>query len=96
MVYGKTLTVKDINHLYEFRYIIESHALMKCASYSDISLSIERLYGIIDKMSDKFISASEFSSLDMDFHKTIVIMSHNKSLINLGMEWKRSLNPFLK
>ncbi|QGQ94109.1 GntR family transcriptional regulator [Paenibacillus psychroresistens] len=84
----KRFTVKDIQHLYEFRYILESHAVLKCANYADISISIERLYGILDKMSNNRITASEFSSLDMDFHKTIVIMSHNKSLIQswYGME----------
>jgi GntR family transcriptional regulator of gluconate operon len=77
----RTFTAQDIHNLYEFRYMLECQSIMTALSQADRKLPIKELLATADIMSRPITTTEEFSSRDMEFHRLLVSLSNNKSLL---------------
>jgi GntR family transcriptional regulator of gluconate operon len=80
------LSLKDVEELYDVRYVIESFVQQRLASGNQERL-IAKLNQIIDKMelAIKYKDVIEFSHQDFSFHEAIIAAVEHKRILHL---WK--------
>ncbi|WP_435925877.1 GntR family transcriptional regulator [Paenibacillus sp. DYY-L-2] len=78
------LHLKDIEELYDVRYLIESFAWQRLAA-DDPSVRIARLQQIIDKMelAAKYHDVVEFAFQDLSFHEAIITSAKHSRILHL-------------
>ncbi|RYL94856.1 GntR family transcriptional regulator [Sporolactobacillus sp. THM7-4] len=78
------LDVKDIQELYDVRYLIESFAQQRIPE-QNLDPLIMTLYQIIDQMelALKYQNSSDFAYHDLTFHETIILATNHSRIINL-------------
>ncbi|BBI35470.1 GntR family transcriptional regulator [Cohnella abietis] len=72
---------QDIRNLFEFRYMLESFSVIRWIANPSELFAMNEFMMILANMRDLTISTDEFSQWDMLFHRSIVSLSANKSLI---------------
>lgn len=73
--------IQDIRNLFEFRVLLETMAAEKWIADESSSFPHDDFREILGQMAKKTITSEEFSEWDMRFHKRIVELSDNKSLL---------------
>lgn len=78
------LQVKDIEELYDVRYLIESFSWRRLAS-ADPTPIIAKLHQIVDKMelASKYRDVVEFAYQDLTFHEHIITAANHARLMHL-------------
>lgn len=78
------LLVKDVEELYDVRYLIESFAWQRLAE-EDPAQVIDRLQQIVDKMelAAKYQDVVEFAYQDLAFHELIITSSKHTRIVHL-------------
>jgi DNA-binding GntR family transcriptional regulator len=74
-------TFQDIHNLFEFRFMLESQSIKKWIHHDQRALPEDEFKILLDKMQKSYISSEQFSEYDMEFHKKIVHLSNDKSMI---------------
>lgn len=77
----------DIRNLFALRLVLESMSVVQWAE-SRSAFPHEQFTAIIGRMSDRTVADAEFSLWDMRFHRKLIELSGNKSLLQSwnGME----------
>ncbi|RYM05369.1 GntR family transcriptional regulator [Sporolactobacillus sp. THM7-7] len=84
------LDLKDIQELYDVRYLIENFAQQRIPQ-QNLGKLITDLNQIIDQMelALKYQNHSEFAYQDLTFHETMIIETHHSRIINLWNSLRR-------
>lgn len=77
-----SVTPDDIHDIYDFRLLIETHAVRRAAERADAA-GIARLRGHADQMAEaiRFDNAERIAGPDVLFHHEIVVISGSKRLV---------------
>ncbi|MBP1931749.1 GntR family transcriptional regulator [Ammoniphilus resinae] len=90
------LTTKDIEELYDVRYLLEGFAMQRIATHFDKS-QIVLLEQLIEKMelTAKHEDYMEFSYYDIQFHDTIIKAAEHSRILHLWKSIRQILLTFL-
>jgi len=77
-----SVTPDDIHDIYDFRLLIETHAVVRAAERADAA-GIARLQGLADQMAEaiRVDNAERIAGPDVQFHREIVVISGSKRLV---------------